>query len=73
MNHYAICNRCNQLDKERFGSYTLCPIRITKIYTCFDCSELCNYCNSRPQTILHSIKPLRYACKTCYDRLERIP
>ena len=73
MNHYAICNRCNQLDKERFGSYRLCPIRNTKIYTCFDCGDLCDYCNSRPQTILHSIKPLRYACKTCYDRLERIP
>ena len=70
MNHYAICNRCNQLDKERFGSYIHCPIRNTKIYVCFDCSDLCYYCKLRPQSILQSNNPLRYACQPCYDKLE---
>ena len=69
MKHYAICNRCNHLDKERFGSYIHCPIRNTKIYVCFDCSDLCYYCKLTHQTILQSKQPLRYVCQTCYDKL----
>ena len=53
MNHYAICNRCNKLDKERLGFYTLCTIRNTKIYVCFSCSDLCYSCK-KGYTVLHS-------------------
>ena len=53
MNHYAICNRCNKLDKEQLGFYILCSIRNTKIYVCFSCSDLCYSCK-KCYNVLHS-------------------
>ncbi len=70
MNHYAICNRCNKLDKEQLGFYTLCTIRNTKIYVCFSCSDLCYSCKSNPENKIEFNTHLCYSCKKCYNVLH---
>ena len=66
VNH--ICDRCNSKDTDNFGTFQICPITNRHIYTCFECTDLCDYCKQVPSVILKNNRPARYACMTCYNK-----
>ncbi len=66
MNNVRLCERCYKPDREGFGGVQICPIKKIQIYTCFECTSLCDYCSTRPAVMLKSNNPMKYACEQCY-------
>ena len=67
MNTHPTCERCHMIDRERFGGYQMSYILNREIYTCFDCTSICDYCHTSPSVILRCNHPVKYACMNCYD------
>ena len=50
-----VCNRCLKVDTENFGSLQQCQKTNLSIYICFECTDICDYCNQRPSVILQNV------------------
>ena len=62
---HPICNRCYKPDIEGFGGYQVCNITKKNIYTCFECTSICDYCKKNNATLLDSNN--KHMCESCYN------
>ena len=69
MSLHRTCERCHFVDKEGFGGFQYCSMSKRDIYTCFDCTSICDSCGINSAVILQCTKPLKYTCMVCYDKL----
>ena len=69
-----ICARCNKKDDELFGGFIICNKTNKKIYCCFDCGVLCNFCNINPAIYKCFNLPenLNDVCKQCYHKAQSV-